>query len=117
MNHEDVCARCEAYPGSEATSPFGPGSVVYKVGGKIFALVSLEQPRINLKCDPERSAGLRERHPAVEPGYHMNKRHWNSVYWEREALDPALLDAWIAHSYELVVASLSRARRAELDRG
>lgn len=114
MNHESVCAACAALPGSEATEPFGPETVVYKVGGKIFALVSLEVARVNLKCEPERAARLRERHPAVEPGYHINKRHWNSVYWEREALGSAQLERWIRHSYELVVAALPRVRREEV---
>ena len=114
MDHESVCALCAALPGSEATSPFGPDNVVYKAGGKMFALVSLEVARVNLKCDPERAVELRERHPAVEPGYHMSKRHWNSVYWEREALAPADLEAWIRDSYDLIVASLPKARRAAL---
>lgn len=117
MDHESVCAQCAALPGAEATSPFGPDTVVYKVAGKMYALVSLDSPRLNLKCDPERAVELRERHPAVEPGWHMSKRHWNSVYWEREALSPGLLGQWIGHSYELVVASLPRARRAELAAG
>ena len=114
MDHESVCAVCAALPGSEATAPFGPDNVVYKVGGKMFALVSLEVARINVKCDPERAVLLRERHPAVEPGYHMSKRHWNSVYWEREALPSGVLRDWIEDSYRLVVASLPRARRDEV---
>ena len=114
MDHESVCALCAALPGAEATSPFGPDNVVYKVGGKMFALVSLDVARVNLKCEPERAVELRERHPAVEPGYHMNKRHWNSVYWEREALAAAEVEAWVRDSYDLVVASLPKARRAAL---
>lgn len=114
MDHESVCAACAAQPGSEATGPFGPDNVVYKVGGKMFALVSLELARLNVKCDPERAVQLRERHPAVEPGYHMSKRHWNSIYWEREALPAETLRGWIADSYRLVVASLPRTRRDEL---
>lgn len=105
---------CLALPSAEATSPFGPQTVVFKVAGKMFALLSLDSPRLNLKCDPDRAQELRERYEAVEPGWHMSKKHWNSIYWEREVLGMALLAQWTRHSYDLVVASLPKAVRATL---
>ena len=116
-DHGTLNDLCRSLPGTTASSPFGPDSVVYKVGGKMYALLSLELPRLNLKCDPELAQVLRERHGAVEPGYHMSKRHWNSIYWEREPLDDALLDAWIRHSYRLVYAGLTAKLRATLPAG
>lgn len=116
-DHGTLDALCRSLPGAEASSPFGPDNVVYKAAGKMFALLSLELPRINLKCDPELAETLRERHEAVEPGYHMSKRHWNSVYWDREPLDDALLEAWVRHSYALVYGSLTAKLRATLPAG
>src|SRR5690606_9566295 len=74
-------AHCLALPEAEETFPFGPDVVVYKVRGKIFALALLDDvpPRLNLKCDPDRALELRDRYPGITPGYHMNKRHWNTV--------------------------------------
>lgn len=114
IDHEHLDAYCLSLPQAEASSPFGPQTVVYKVAGKMFALLSLDVPRVNVKCDPEHAVTLRERHESVEPGYHMSKRHWNSVYWEREALDVATVHAWIADSYALVVASLPKRVRESL---
>ena len=116
-DHGTLDALCRRLPYVEASSPFGPDSVVYKVGEKIFALLSLTLPRLNLKCDPELATGLRERHAAVEPGYHMSKKHWNSIYWERDALDDALLASWVRHSYRLVYGGLSAKLRATLPEG
>ena len=114
MDHETVYALCERQPHAEASSPFGPDNVVFKVAGKMFALISLDVPRVNLKCDPERAERLRERHPGVTPGYHMSKRHWNSVLWEEETFDAGQLEGWVRESYDLVVASLTRKQRALL---
>ncbi|MBU5671698.1 MmcQ/YjbR family DNA-binding protein [Paenibacillus brevis] len=93
--------------------PFGPETVVLKVGGKMFALLSRTvegETRISLKCDPVIAANLREQHPCVQPGYHLNKTHWNTV-----AVDGSLpmsdLQDMIDHSYELVLNSLTRAAR------
>lgn len=108
MNYEAIASLCEALPGVQAETPFGPDTIVYKVGGKIFALLSLTVPRINLKCDPELAEQLRESYAAVQPGYHMNKKHWNSIYWEEEFLEFKLVKAWIQHSYSLVYASLPK---------
>ncbi len=116
MDHETIAALCEAYRGCEASAPFGPQRVVYKVGGKIFALLSLDTPRLNLKCEPELAGRLREEHASVEPGYHMSKKHWNSVYWEREAIPDDLLARWIAHSYGLVLQGLPLRTQKQLAR-
>ena len=95
--------------------PFGPDTLVFKVAGKVFALASLDtaELRLNLKCDPARALELRDRYPdAIVPGYHMNKRHWNSVYPERDELSDRLVTELIDHSYTLVVAKLTKRERA-----
>lgn len=94
--------------GVEETQPFGPDTLVYKVGGKMFALTGLDDDEcsVNLKCDPEKSIELRDEHPdQIIPGYHMNKKHWNTVYFERGLQDKFLINL-IDHSYRLVVDGL-----------
>jgi predicted DNA-binding protein (MmcQ/YjbR family) len=115
MDLPDVIERFLSKPGAEETTPFGPDVLVYKVGGKMFALTVPDEfpSRINLKCDPERSVELREEHAAITPGYHMNKRHWNTVALDN-SLSSKLVKELIDHSYELVVASLPKAERAKL---
>lgn len=100
-------------------TPFGPDVLVFKVAGKIFALASLDQvpATANLKCDPDLALELRDRYEEIRPGYHMNKKHWNTV--EIEAGVPeAELRRMIDHSYDLVVAGLSKstAKRAARSR-
>lgn len=92
--------------------PFGPDVLVYKVGGKAFALTVPDQfpSRMNLKCDPERAIALREEYEAIVPGYHMNKRHWNTLMLDG-SLPSKLVRELIDHSYDLVVAGLPRAAR------
>ena len=114
-DHESIAHFCESLNGAEATAPFGPQTVVYKVGGKMFALLSLDLPRLNVKCDPEEAVQLREKHESVEAGYHMSKKHWNSIYWEREPLSTDLMKKWIMDSYKLVFGSLSKKLQAELN--
>ncbi|RYD29146.1 MAG: MmcQ/YjbR family DNA-binding protein, partial [Verrucomicrobiaceae bacterium] len=84
---------------------------VYKVGGKVFALTDPGDfpPRMNLKCDPARAVALREAYGSIIPGYHMNKRHWNTVRMDR-SLPESLIRDLIRHSYDLVVASLPKAK-------
>ncbi len=96
--------------------PFGPDNLVFKVGGKMFMLLSLDEPGgfINVKCDPERAIDLRSRYEAVIPGYHMNKTHWNSIRCDRD-LDRSGVEEEIRHSYALVYASLSAKVKAQLD--
>jgi predicted DNA-binding protein (MmcQ/YjbR family) len=94
-------------------TPFGEDVIVFKVGGKIFALASLDDvpPRVNLKCDPERALDWRDRYEEVQPGYHMNKKHWNTV--ELGGGIPEIeLRGMIDHSYDLVVQSLPKKERA-----
>jgi predicted DNA-binding protein (MmcQ/YjbR family) len=95
--------------------PFGDGVAVFKVGGRMFALVPLDGDpgSVNLKCDPDIAVELRARHPAVRPGYHQNKRHWNTVELDGSIAD-AEVEEMIEHSYELVVGQLTRAQRARL---
>ncbi len=111
MDLPDVIARFLSKPGAEETAPFGPDVLVYKVGGKMFALTVPEEfpARINLKCDPERSVVLRDEHEAILPGYHMNKRHWNTLVLDG-SLPAKLVSELIDHSYTLVAASLPKKR-------
>jgi len=82
--------------------PFGEDTLVFKVKGKIFAITNIETfEGINLKCDPEKAIELREQYDAVQPGYHMNKKHWNTVVMDGSISDKLVKD-WIDHSYELV---------------
>ena len=101
---------------SEGT-PFGPDVLVFKVGGRIFALASLDEvpPRANLKCDPDLALELRDRYEQVTPGYHMNKKHWNTVEIGTGIPD-ADLRKMIDHSYELVAKRLPQAERKSLYR-
>jgi predicted DNA-binding protein (MmcQ/YjbR family) len=103
MDLPDLIAHCLAKPGAEETTPLGPDHLVYKVGGKIFALTSPDDfpPRVNLKCDPERALELRDRYDAIIPGYHMNKRHWNTLILDG-SLPDKLIRELIDHSYQLV---------------
>jgi predicted DNA-binding protein (MmcQ/YjbR family) len=98
--------------GAEETTPFGPDTLVYKVGGKMFALTSPDEfpARLNLKCDPERAIALRDEYESIIPGYHMNKRHWNTLVLDG-SLPSSLVRELIDHSYELVVKSLPKAKK------
>lgn len=95
--------------------PFGDSTLVFKVKGKIFLLAGLEQSplQFNAKCDPEWAAELRETHDAIQPGYHMNKKHWNTIFVDGR-LSEQLLRELIDHSYALVVKSLSQKDRRGL---
>jgi predicted DNA-binding protein (MmcQ/YjbR family) len=112
---EDIHAACAARPCAVETYPFGPNTAVYKVGGKMFALVprSAEPPSVSLKCDPEWSEVLRNAYPAVRPGYHLNKKHWNTIALDGSVPDDEV-DELIRHSYELVLESLPERVRANL---
>lgn len=110
-------AECAELPGATQEYPFGDGVAVFKVAGKVFALVTqgAAPGSVSLKCDPYRATALRERYPAVTAGYHLNKRHWNSVELDGSVPDDELSDL-VDHSYELVVAGLTKAQRAGLSR-
>jgi predicted DNA-binding protein (MmcQ/YjbR family) len=112
MNVESFQSYCLAKAGVTEEFPFGDQTMVYKVMGKVFALASLDATpfRFNLKCDPELALQLREEYDAVLPGYHMNKKHWNTVLSDGSIKDQSLRQ-WIDHSYDLVVASLPKNKR------
>ena len=116
MNLEQAIGLCLGMHGAEETTPFGPDVLVYKVAGKMFALAVPEDvpPRMNLKCDPGRAMELRDRFEGITPGYHMNKRHWNTVLLNGSV--PAdLVREMITASYQLVVQGLTRKQRESLD--
>lgn len=116
LSAEDVRNACLDLPEAEEYFPFGPETSVFRVGGRLFALCQLgaEPPlRINLKCEPELATGLRAAHPAILPGYHMNKRHWNTVVVDGTLDDRMVLDM-IEDSYDLIVAALPKATRTPL---
>ena len=108
MNIEEFRDYCLEKPGVSEEMPFGPDILVFKVGGKIFALTDINTfASINLKCDPERAVELRDQFDFIRPGYHMSKKHWNTVLLE-SGLSNAMLQELIDHSYALVYAGLSR---------
>jgi len=116
MNIEAFREYCLRKKGVEEDFPFGEQTLVFKVMGKLFALTGLDEVEysVNLKCDPDYAIELRETHPDdVAPGYHMNKKHWNTVQFER-SLDDSFLKKLVDHSYDLVVASLPKKTRDEL---
>lgn len=115
MNIEQLQHYCLAKPGTEETLPFGPDTLVYKVGGKIFLLTGLDAAplQFNVKCDPEKAIELREEYSCVLPGYHMNKKHWNTIVVDG-SVPTRLLKEWIDHSYQLVVESLPGKTREQL---
>ncbi|WP_437920705.1 MmcQ/YjbR family DNA-binding protein [Sphingobacterium sp. LRF_L2] len=117
MNIEDVRTYCLQKKSVTEELPFGPDTLVFKIGGKVFLLVGLEQVdslSFNVKCDPDLALELRADYPkTVVPGYHMNKKHWNTVYCNREVSDRRLLEL-IDHSYDLVFNSLTRAIKNSL---
>ncbi|KUH35998.1 MULTISPECIES: MmcQ/YjbR family DNA-binding protein [Streptomyces] len=117
MTPERLRALCLGFTAAVEEFPFGPGTSVFKVGGRMFALGALDaRPlTVNLKCDPEDALRLRAEHPGlIAPGYHMNKRHWNTV--TVGALPAPLVRELVEDSYDLVVAGLPRADRLRLDR-
>ncbi|MGZ4183819.1 MAG: MmcQ/YjbR family DNA-binding protein [Solirubrobacteraceae bacterium] len=106
---------CLSFPGSAETFPFGPETAVFKVSGKVFAISRLkENPlRVSVKCEPLLAEQLREAHAAVIPGYHLNKRHWNTVIIDG-SLPERMIKDMIEDSYDLIVAKLPRSRRRAL---
>jgi|GEM_PF-139769 len=111
MNIEDLRNYCIAKKGVTESFPFDNVTLVFKVMDKIFALTNTEgEFTINLKCKPELAIELREKYPCVMPGYHMNKQHWNTVNIDNSVSDK-LIYQWIDHSYDLIVQSLTVARR------
>jgi predicted DNA-binding protein (MmcQ/YjbR family) len=115
MNPTELRDHCLSFTGAEETFPFGSNTSVFKVAGKMFALSQLgaESLRISLKCEPELAEALRGSHAAVLPGYHLNKRHWNTVIIDGSLPDDAI-QSMIEDSYDLVVSKLPQARRRAL---
>lgn len=106
MNIEEFREYCMSKPGVTEEFPFGEDTLVFKVMGKMFALTNLEGDwSLNLKCDPERAIELREKFPAIQPGYHMSKVHWNTVMMDGSLNSDFVLQL-IDHSYQLVVDKL-----------
>jgi predicted DNA-binding protein (MmcQ/YjbR family) len=115
MNIEDFRDYCIAKKGVSEGFPFDKTTLVFKVMGKMFALADIEVfSFINLKCDPETAVELREEFNAIKPGYHMSKKHWNSVYVNQDVSDKMVKEL-IDSSYQLIVKSLTKRLQAELN--
>lgn len=115
MNVEDLRDYCLSLKGVEESFPFDETSLVMKVGGKMFALIPLEteETTISLKCDPDLAIELREKYESVQPAYHFNKKHWNSVFITSEITSKQIKE-WIEHSYFLVFNSLPKKTKEDL---
>ncbi len=115
MHVEEFRMYCLSKPGVTESFPFDEVTLVFKVMSKMFALTGLgrEQFKVNLKCDPDKAIELREEYPEVEPGYHMSKKHWNTIDCEG-SLSGKLLMELIDHSYDLVVKGLKKAEKEAL---
>jgi predicted DNA-binding protein (MmcQ/YjbR family) len=114
MNTEELRDYCLEKPAATESFPFDNHTLVFKVGGKMFLLVSLDMGnRFNAKCDPERAIELREQYAEVQPGYHMNKANWNTVYMDGSLTRKQLCEM-VDHSYDLIVKSLPKKVRLEL---
>lgn len=115
MRHDALSAALAGMPFTVVEEPFAEGVPVYKVAGKIFAIYQphAAPPNVTLKCDPERARQLREQYRSVVPGYHVNKRLWNTIMLDGDVPDDDLLDL-VHHSYEQVVAGLPARARARL---
>lgn len=115
MNIEEVREYCLSKPFSTESFPFDESTLVFKVMGKMFAVIGLEHidPFVNLKCDPDKAQELREEYEDIQPGWHMSKKHWNSVYIER-GLNHKFIIEQINHSYDQIVAKLPKKVKAEM---
>jgi len=115
MSPHRLRSACLEAPGAFEEFPFGPQTSVFKVEGKMFALSALEGDplEVSLKCEPELAEQLRDSYPAIRGGYHLNKRHWNTVMLD-DSLPDAMVLGMIEDSYDLVVAGLSRAKQRAL---
>lgn len=116
MNIEQLQSYCLSKKGAEESLPFGPETLVYKVGGKMFLLASLDSIplQFNVKCKPDDATTLREQYACVLPGYHMKKQHWNTIIADGSVSDK-LLKQWIDDSYNLIVNSLPKKTKALLN--
>lgn len=113
MNLEQFQAYCLQKKGVTEEFPFGDDVLVYKVMGKMFALTGFEFESVNLKVQPEKGVELQEQYPSVQPGYHMNKKHWVTVLMDGSVPDKNLRQ-WVDNSYELVVSGLTKSQKSAL---
>jgi predicted DNA-binding protein (MmcQ/YjbR family) len=118
MNLSEVYEYCGSKAGVAEGFPFGEDVLVFKVGGKMFAMTAIDQhpSELNLKCDPERAVELRETYDSIRPGYHMNKKHWNTLVLDG-SLSVHLVRELIDHSYDLVFGSLTAKLKQSLGSG
>lgn len=107
MNIEEIRNYCVAKQGVEESFPFDESTLVFKVGGKMFLLLDIESnpPGFNVKCEPEKALELRENYSCVQPGYHMNKQHWNTITVDG-SVPRSVITGWIDDSYNLIHKSL-----------
>jgi predicted DNA-binding protein (MmcQ/YjbR family) len=112
MNLQGAIRKCLEMPGAEETWPFGPEVRVYKVGGKMFALINADESSINLKNTPSDNELLRVTVEGIKPGYHMNKRHWNTI--DLKVVDDGLTAQLIEDSYRLVFDALTKKKKEEI---
>lgn len=114
MNIEELRAYCLSKKGVTEDLPFGPDTLVFKVMDKIFLLTGMGNPlQFNVKCDPEKAIAWRDEYTCVKPGYHMNKKHWNTVTIDG-SVSKKIVCEWINHSYEQVVSGLPKSKQNEL---
>lgn len=114
MNIEELRDFCLSLPLVEEKFPFDQTTLVFYIAGKIFCLANIEEfYRVNVKCDPEDALQLRATYRAVLPGYHMNKKHWNTIQINEDAKD-SLIYQWIKDSYNLVILTLPKSKRPQL---
>lgn len=110
MNIEEIRDYILSLYSVEECFPFGEENFVFKIGGKIFAIMDIESKSINLKCDPEKAIELREHYDFISPGYHMNKKHWNTIDLN-SFVENHLLKTWIEDSYKIIIAGLPKKQR------
>lgn len=114
MNIEEFRDYCLSFNGAKECLPFDEKTLVFTVMDKMFCLTDIDSfDMINVKCDPDEAIMLREQYPEVVPGYHMNKKHWNSILTNGEITD-AQYKQWIKNSYDIVVSKLPKKKREEL---
>jgi predicted DNA-binding protein (MmcQ/YjbR family) len=118
MHASELRTWCLRQPGAIEDFPFGPETSVFKVAGKVFALSALERTplEVSVKCEPELAVGLRDSYRAIRPGYHLNKRHWNTLTLDGSLTDQLVRDL-IEDSYDLIVSALPRRVREQLGWG
>lgn len=114
MNIEELREYCLSKAKATECFPFDDVTLVFKVMDKMFALIPLDKElQISLKCDPEKAIELRERHPAIQPAYHFNKKHWNMIFVDGSINDEFIYEM-VDHSYDLIVSKLTKKQKEEL---